>query len=131
MSRERNGLLSESNKKLAAANSWRYHQSFLLYLKKKRHLELKGIFQPFELGGVTRCIRSAVKFWKAGNKIFFFLMIQTHERSLKLCGFKDICLYIHTMFTWYGHKNLINAVLTAAVSYLHYSTLWLQWQRLI
>jgi hypothetical protein len=33
---------------------------------------VKGIFQPFELGGVTRLIRSAVKFWKAGNlkKIF-------------------------------------------------------------
>jgi hypothetical protein len=29
---------------------------------------VKGIFQPFELGGVTRLIRSAVKFWKAGNK---------------------------------------------------------------
>jgi len=43
----------------------------------------KGIFQPFELGGVTRLIRSAVKFWKAGNLNFFFLMIQTHERSLK------------------------------------------------
>jgi hypothetical protein len=28
---------------------------------------LKGIFQPFELGGVTRLIRSAVKFWEAGN----------------------------------------------------------------
>ncbi len=28
---------------------------------------LKGIFQPFESGGVTRLIRSAVKFWKAGN----------------------------------------------------------------
>jgi hypothetical protein len=28
---------------------------------------LKGIFQPFELGGVTRLIRSAVKLWKAGN----------------------------------------------------------------
>ncbi len=37
----------------------------------------------------------------------------------------------HTMFTWYGHKNLINTVLTAAVSDLHYSTLWLQWQCLI
>ncbi len=45
--------------------------------------ELKGIFQPFELGGVTRLIRSAVKFWKAGNLKNFFLMIQTHERSLK------------------------------------------------
>jgi hypothetical protein len=34
---------------------------------------LKGIFQPFELGGVTRLIRSAVKFFKAGHlkiKIF-------------------------------------------------------------
>ncbi len=29
--------------------------------------QLKGIFQPFELGGVTKLIRSAVKFWKAGN----------------------------------------------------------------
>jgi hypothetical protein len=27
----------------------------------------KGIFQPFELGCLTRLIRSAVKFWKAGN----------------------------------------------------------------
>jgi hypothetical protein len=33
---------------------------------------VKGIVQPFELGGVTRLIRSAVKFWKAGNIIFFF-----------------------------------------------------------
>jgi hypothetical protein len=44
---------------------------------------LKGIFQPFELGGVTRLIQSAVKFWKAGNLKKNFLMIQTHERSLK------------------------------------------------
>jgi hypothetical protein len=44
--------------------------------------KFKGIFQPFELGGVTRLIRSAVKFWKAGNKKKEFLMIQTHERSL-------------------------------------------------
>jgi hypothetical protein len=28
---------------------------------------LKGIVQPFELGGVTRLIRSAVKFCMAGN----------------------------------------------------------------
>ncbi len=34
--------------------------------KLQREL-LKGIFQPFELGGVTRLIRSAVKFWKASN----------------------------------------------------------------
>jgi hypothetical protein len=33
---------------------------------QKLHI-IKGIFQPFELGGVTRLIRSAVKFWKAGN----------------------------------------------------------------
>ncbi len=45
--------------------------------------KLKGIFQPFEFGGVTRLIRSAVKFWKTGNLKKFFLMIQTHERSLK------------------------------------------------
>jgi hypothetical protein len=43
----------------------------------------KGIFQPFELGGMTRLIRSAVKFWKAGNLKKIFLMIQTYERSLK------------------------------------------------
>jgi hypothetical protein len=33
---------------------------------------IKGIFQPFELGGMTRLIRSAVKFWKAGNLKNFF-----------------------------------------------------------
>jgi hypothetical protein len=53
----------------------------LSYIKKT--LKLKGIFQPFELGGVTRLIRSAVKFWKAGNLKKKVLMIQTHERSLK------------------------------------------------
>jgi hypothetical protein len=51
--------------------------------KTKTKTKLKGIFQPFELGGVTRLIPSAVKFWKAGNLKIFFLMIQTHERSLK------------------------------------------------
>ncbi len=45
---------------------------------------IKGIVQPFELGGVTRLIRYAVKFCMAGNLKIFFLMIQTHERSLKL-----------------------------------------------
>ncbi len=50
----------------------------------------KGVFQPFELGGVTRLIRSAVKFLKAGNLKIFFLMIQTHERSLnKLVRLND------------------------------------------
>ncbi len=43
----------------------------------------KGIVQPFELGGVTRLIRSAVKFCKAGNKKKKNLMVQSHERSLK------------------------------------------------
>jgi hypothetical protein len=58
------------------------HTTFILaYLEI--FLVIKGIFQPFELGGVTRLIRSAVKFWKAGNLKKFFLMIQTHERSLK------------------------------------------------
>jgi len=37
----------------------------------------------------------------------------------------------HTVFTWYGHKNLVNTVLTAAVSDLHYSTLYSQRQCLI
>ncbi len=32
-----------------------------------KFVKVKGIFQPFELGGVTRLIRSAVKFYKAGN----------------------------------------------------------------
>jgi hypothetical protein len=40
---------------------------------------LKGIFQPFELGSVARLIRSAVINWRPGK--FFFIMIQSHERS--------------------------------------------------
>jgi hypothetical protein len=44
---------------------------------------IKGIVQPFELGGVNRLIRSAVKYWKAGNLEKNNLMIQSHERSLK------------------------------------------------
>ncbi len=44
---------------------------------------LKGIVQPFELGGVTSLIRSAVKFFKAGHFQKKILMIQSHERSLK------------------------------------------------
>jgi hypothetical protein len=40
--------------------------------KKTVNVVFKGIFQPFELGGRTRLIRSAVKFWKAGNKKNFF-----------------------------------------------------------
>jgi hypothetical protein len=51
-----------------------------------RKCSFKGIFQPFELGGVTRLIRSAVKFFKAGHLKEIFLMIQSHERSLKQSG---------------------------------------------
>jgi hypothetical protein len=47
---------------------------------------VKGIVQPFELGGVTRLIRSAVKFCKAGNLKKKILMVQSHERSLKQIG---------------------------------------------
>jgi hypothetical protein len=56
-------------------------------LRKEREkdvFKLKGIVQPFELGGVTRLIRSAVKFCMAGNKKKKFLMVQSHERILKL-----------------------------------------------
>jgi hypothetical protein len=44
---------------------------------------VKGIFQPFELGGVTRLIPSAIKFCEAGHLKQKILMIQSHERSLK------------------------------------------------
>ncbi len=44
----------------------------------------KGIVQPFALGGVTRLIRSAVKFCMSGNLKEKILMVQSHERSLKL-----------------------------------------------
>ncbi len=40
---------------------------YLFYIVFTIQHYVKGIFQPFELGGVTRLIRSAVKFWKAGN----------------------------------------------------------------
>ncbi len=60
---------------------WGCFFQFFLFLTVGRYINvkhtdpehcLKGIFQPFELGGVTRLIRSAVKFWKAGNLKFFF-----------------------------------------------------------
>ncbi len=41
--------------------------SSVSYIKTRPDLFLKGIFQPFELGGVTRLIPSAVKFCKAGH----------------------------------------------------------------
>ncbi len=47
----------------------------------------KGIVQPFELGGVTRLIRSAVKFCMAGNKNFFLNgTISREELKTNLCG---------------------------------------------
>ncbi len=49
----------------------------------KRIQYFKGIFQPFELGAETSLIQSEVKFFKAGHFQNFFLMIQSHERSLK------------------------------------------------
>jgi hypothetical protein len=36
-------------------------------LAKVIELTLKGIVQPFELGGETRIIPSAVKYWKPGK----------------------------------------------------------------
>jgi hypothetical protein len=42
-------------------------KSILLLSLFSLYVDIKGIFQPFELGGVTRLVRSAVKFWKAGN----------------------------------------------------------------
>jgi hypothetical protein len=52
----------------------------------------------------------------------------TNQHYVRVYG---LLYYWFTLFTWYGHKNLVNTVLTAAVSDLHYSTLWLQWQCLI
>jgi hypothetical protein len=46
-------------------------------------VSFKGIVYPFEVGGVTRLIRSAVKNWRSGKFFKKFLMIQSHERSLK------------------------------------------------
>jgi hypothetical protein len=42
----------------------------------------KDIVQPLELGGETRLIRSAAKYWKPG-KLKKVVMIQSHERSRK------------------------------------------------
>jgi hypothetical protein len=44
---------------------------------------LKVPVQPFELGGETRLILSAVKYLKPGKCLKRFLMIQSHERSIK------------------------------------------------
>jgi hypothetical protein len=53
------------------------------YNKLQSDNVLKGIVQPFELKGVNRLIRSAVKNWRSGNFFQSFLMIQSHERSIK------------------------------------------------
>jgi hypothetical protein len=59
------------------------HRKILSSSNKVSTLEyFKGIFQPFELGGVTRLIPSAVTFCEAGH-LKKNLMIQSHERSLK------------------------------------------------
>jgi hypothetical protein len=44
---------------------------------------LKGVVQPFELVGVARLIRSAVKNWRSSKFFKKILMIQSHERSVK------------------------------------------------
>ena len=43
----------------------------------------KGVVQPFELVGVARLIRSAVKNWRSGKFKKKNLMIQSHERNIK------------------------------------------------
>jgi hypothetical protein len=44
---------------------------------------------------------------------FVLLLLALLENVL--CGFIDLLSIYHTEFTWYGHKNLVNTVLTAAV----------------
>jgi hypothetical protein len=61
-------------------------ESAELYAGSAHHInndDIKGIVQPFELGPVTSLVRSAVKFCEAGHFQKKFLMIQSHERSLK------------------------------------------------
>ncbi len=45
-----------------------------LVIRNRKTCLFKGIVQPFELGGVTRVIRSAVKNWWSGRSgpVFFF-----------------------------------------------------------
>ncbi len=61
-----------------------FYQQAKIVRKPSIPVRLKGMVQPFELGGVTRLIRSAVKFCMAGNLKKKILMLQSHERSLKL-----------------------------------------------
>ncbi len=69
-------------KKIVLSRIMRLQLCFNAEPNRTKHL-FKGIFQPFELGGVTRLITSAVKFSKAGHLKKKILMIQSHERSLK------------------------------------------------
>jgi hypothetical protein len=46
-------------------NSIVYYLNFFYFWESLKSA-LKGIVQPFELGGETTLIRSAVKYWKAG-----------------------------------------------------------------
>jgi hypothetical protein len=67
----------------AVAKSY-MRKGFPIYEEMGKYFPIyKGIVQPFELGGVTSLIRWAVKFCKAGHFNKTFLMIQSHERSLK------------------------------------------------
>ncbi len=55
-----------------------------LFLSKDRlGLFDRSLLKVLELGGVTSLIRSAVRFFKAGHLKKIFLMVQSHERSLK------------------------------------------------
>jgi hypothetical protein len=58
--------------KLPRKNVTLLHFLKYAFLEKKMFSLLKGIVQPFELGGVTRLIRSTVKFCMAGNLKKFF-----------------------------------------------------------
>ncbi len=57
--------------------------TFAVLEETERYCSLLNNVQPFELKGVTRLIRSAVKNWRSGNFLKSFLMIQSHERNIK------------------------------------------------
>jgi hypothetical protein len=68
---------------------------------KLKFVYLKGIVQPFELGGVNRLIRSAVKFCMAGNlKKFFNGTMSREELKTDLCGLmiSEMTLSNHSHF---------------------------------
>ncbi len=62
---------------------------------------LKGIVQPFELGGVTRLIRSAVEFCMADNlKKKFNGTISWEELKTNLCGLMISKMTLSNQFKW-------------------------------